>query len=144
MLRFFLICTGFFLAGAIMIETGKLIPWILVIFFGFGAVVIGISMIPGASYLELTREGFCVRSIFRRHFTPWRSVAAFRVGRLGNRGDAVFFDIADGQTRTKLQLANQRVCGCDGALTEYYGVDPHALAIMMNEWRERAAKSAHT
>ena len=106
-MRFFLICTGFFLAGAMLIETGKFIPWALVIFFGFGAVVIGISMIPGASYLELTQEGFCVRSSFRRHFTAWRSVAGFRVGRLGNRGDAILFDIADGQTRTKLQIANQ-------------------------------------
>jgi hypothetical protein len=141
MLRYFLICAGFSVIGAVTIKTGEWVQWVVLIFFGIGTVVIGIALIPGSSYLELTPEGFCGCSLFRRSLTRWSSTAAFRVGWLANR-NAVMFDNPDGQTRTKLQIANQRVSGCDGALTEDYGVNPYDLAKMMNEWRERATSSS--
>lgn len=141
MLWYFLICAGFSVIGTVTIKTGEWVPWMILIFFGLGTGVFGIALIPGSSYLELNPEGFCVCSLFRRQYWPWKSIETFRVGWLSNK-NIVMFDIVLDQPRTKLQIANQKHCGCDGALTVDYGIDVYDLAKTMNEWRERAIRSS--
>ena len=139
---YFAICLGFFVIGAVAIGAGKVEGWFVAIFFGFGTVVTGIGLIPGSSYLELTPQGFVGCVLFRKRFYAWETIDTFRVGRLGKRPAVVLFDMAPGFQRTKAQIVSRKLSGCDGALSTDCGVNPHYLANLMNEWRERATSSS--
>lgn len=66
---YFLIGLGFTVGGGLMIWDGDWQGWFVAGFFGLCTVVSAILMLPGASYLRLTAEGFTQSSEFRGHNT---------------------------------------------------------------------------
>ena len=55
----------------------EILGWCSILFFGIGVVVFAMTLIPGASYLRLKREGFEVCNLFRSHTTSWSQVECF-------------------------------------------------------------------
>ena len=138
--RFFaylLICAAFTAIGIRMIASGDAMGWLVAIVFGAGCVIFAVSMLPGASYLELTDDGFLVCSLFRSHSTSWKAISEFRVGDIAPGRKSVVFDLADGAPASLLRSVNRALAGCEGALPDNYGMKPEALAALMNERLDR-------
>ena len=91
---------------------------------------------PNAGGLTLDREGFEARSLFRRHRYQWRTVSTFSIGQIGPGANMVMYD--DPTERGKLANWNRQQFGRSSALAETYGLDPEALAELLNAWRKRA------
>jgi len=70
--------------------TAKRLGWAEILFFGTGAIVFGLLLLPGSAYLKLDPAGFTFCSLFRPHFTRWSEVDSFAVGMVGTRRLVVF------------------------------------------------------
>src|ERR1700735_5023160 len=63
------LAAGFVAAGALTIRKGDPRSWAAILFFGFGVIVFGLSLLPGRAYLKLDPTGFTVWRLFRAHST---------------------------------------------------------------------------
>jgi hypothetical protein len=132
------ICLAFVLIGVWMIVRGERSGWFCCAFFGLGIPVALISMLPNASSLELTSEGFTVRSLFRAGTTRWEDVSEFGVGRIGGN-EMVMFNFVDSYNRAgPIRLVNAALIGYEAALPDCYGLRAHELADLMNRHSERS------
>jgi hypothetical protein len=130
----------FAVGGAWMIRSGDGRGWLGVIFFGLGALVAAVQLLPGAGALMLDRDGFEVASLFRRHRTRWQDAAGFIAARLPRaRQKMVAYDDATLGT-TSLTKFNVSVIGRNAALPDTYGFSADDLAQLMARWRERALR----
>lgn len=89
MVLFLGICAAFIAVGAaITMEakvrvggfdfSGPVLGWVVIALSGLGAVVLGATLLPGASYLRLSPEGLEMRSLFRSKRLRWSDVRGFR------------------------------------------------------------------
>lgn len=130
---YLLLCGAFTEIGILAIRSGEAMGWFVAVFFGAGCVAFAVAMLPGASYLALTDDGFRVRSLFRSHSILWKTVAVFRLGVLSPGRKSVVFDLAAGEPASWLRSANRSIAACEGALPDNYGMKPEALAALMND-----------
>jgi hypothetical protein len=138
---FLLVSLTFSAAGVGMIADGRMLGWLVFLFFGFGVVVFFLSLLPGCSYLELDNAGFTVCTMFKPSTTRWYEVKSFRVGRVGTR-KAVVFDFTElHQGQESARKAALLLEGCEGALPDNYGLPAAELAAIMEKWRRRADPS---
>jgi hypothetical protein len=77
-LGFLLICFVFVAMGALA-SRSRHINWIGIGFFGVGAVVLAIQLLPTASYLKLETDRFTVSTSFIKRSYLWVSVVDFEV-----------------------------------------------------------------
>ena len=91
---------AFTTGGIFMIEDGAVGGWFVAGFFGTATLIFLALLMPGSASLELTGEGFHVRSLWRGGFTPWSAVTGFGVARLGHR-TMVTFDFIDAEGRRR-------------------------------------------
>ena len=136
------LAAGFVAAGALTIRKGDPRSWAAILFFGFGVIVFGLSLLPGSAYLRLDPTGFTVCSLFRAHSTSWFEVDSFEVARIRGRKLVVlkYSSLHRGQEFVrKLAVA---IGLHEGALPETYGLSAEELAAMMNDWRVRARRPA--
>jgi len=82
-----------------MIREGDLGGWLVAAVFGAFALTGLVLILPGATYLRLTPEGFTICSLYRKSFIRWTDVQDFRVVLIG-RSKMVGFDYAPHYTRT--------------------------------------------
>lgn len=131
----------FVYAGVRMIEYLPLMGWLTMVFFGICLLVAIIQILPGASQLKLTHEGFEITTLFRSHFTAWEDVSEFRTAYVGIR-KMVVFNYSDAHKKFAFakRLA-QVMAGTQAALPDNYGMKAAALAVLMIEWKERATKA---
>jgi hypothetical protein len=116
------------------------IGWVAVVFFGIGCFISIITLLPGAAGLTLDKEGFVVRSLFRRRSYQWLDVGEFEVVEVkygfGSQKVVGFNDhLAAGST---MAAANLKLTGRNSALSDTYGLSVEDLARLMSLWRERA------
>lgn len=126
--------------GCLMIHDSRgIAAWFVTGFFGVCSVVFAISLLPGASELALFREGFVVRSLFRKWpLIRWEAVGEFRAVRIpGSILKTVAFDTSDAPAR-RLTTMSRRLTGVSHCLPDTYGMPAEELADFLNEWRERA------
>jgi len=137
-LLFLTICLVFTPAGVLAIREGQPLMGSLILgFFGLGAAVFVIHLLPGASWLRLTRDGFHFRSLFRKpRFVSWRSVSRFSVSQVSDQ-DMVVFTSEEGAS-SPLAPLNAALTGHAEALPDTYGKKAEELAALMNEWRGRS------
>jgi hypothetical protein len=138
----FLILSLVFVAGAIWMiaadPAASTTGWLTAIFFGVGAIVFAVMLVPGASFLRLEPEGFTVCALFRRSFTPWSTVHRFGVTRIvWRRAVGMNFE-PDAKMSVGLRRLNAGIAGFEGALPDTYGMSAAALAELMNEALARA------
>lgn len=112
--------------------------WLCSAFFGICAAVFIAQLFPGTSYLQLTREGFVMRSLFRTHpLVPWSRVGEFSVARVSRRKMVVYDSAVDAERNPRLAKTNRFLTGASSGLPETYGLSAEALAMLLNEWRVR-------
>lgn len=123
--------------GIAMIRAGEgFVAGLTTAFFGLCAIVFVVQLVPAASYLHLSPDGFVVRSLFRTSpLIPWKDVGEFRVWTVTpNR--MVVYDYS-GAPHPRLKRLNRAVCGADAGLPDTYGMKAYELANLMNDWRAR-------
>jgi hypothetical protein len=127
------LCLGFVAMGVSLLgRDNAFVAWGCIAFFGFGAAVFAIGLVPGANGLSLDERGFVVRSLFRSHRTNWKDVAGFHAIRIGVK-KFVGFDFVPGvPAAQKLRRANSALVGAEAALPDNYGMSVAALADLLN------------
>lgn len=115
------------------------VGWMCSLVFGVAFVVFLVQLLPGASYLRLTDEGFEFCAIFRKSpLIPWGDVSEFRVAKLPPAGNRMV--VFDWKTRPqgRVRKINRTLAGATDGLPDNYGMKHQALADLMNERRSRA------
>ncbi len=135
-----LVCVVFAAGAKFMIADGEVAKgWSVVIFFGLGAGVFIIQLLPGASYLEITPAGFVICSLFRkRPLIPWRDVGPFTVAKLPPYGKKMVMFTSPGDAAKALGKLNRALLGASGGLPDTYGMKAEKLAELMNARRASA------
>lgn len=115
--------------------------WLNVIFFGLCLIIALANLLPKASYLRLSTNGFVMCSLFRRQFYSWDSVGEFSVRNIG-RQQMIVFD-SERDARSKLAGTNRLMTGRTSSIPSIlYDVPSEVLARQLNEWRARAIRKA--
>jgi hypothetical protein len=132
-----LVCAAFAVGGGFMIADGQGAKgWFVALFFGLGVAVSVVQLLPGASYLEMTRDGFVICSLFRRSpLFLWRDVSAFTVARLPPHGKQMVVFSSANDAAKPLGKVNRAMLGASGGLPDTYGMNADALAELMNRRR---------
>jgi len=121
-----------------MIASGDTSGWFVVIFFGLGAIVAALAMLPGAGALMLDSDGFEVTNLFRHHRSHWQDTDGFAAARIPPaRHLMVVYDDAT-QSAKSLARINIAIVGRNAGLPDTYGLSADDLARLMAQWRERA------
>jgi len=131
------------IAGVGAIGRGQgFVGWLVALFFGICSTAFVIHLLPGASYLELSPEGFVVSSLLRRWpLIRWESVSEFDVAPVPGSSRRVVFS-RDSPQHPRLAALNRSLVGATDALADNYGRTPEQLADLLNEWRRRALVDA--
>ncbi len=134
-LKLMVVSAGFVTMGGFLVARGQAFGWLCIAFFGLGVVVAIVTMLPGASYLELRRDGFEFSSLYRKWFQRWSDVEEFFPQRIATNV-MVCWNFAPGYVG---QLRGRRVsaglAGVEAALPDTYGMPAAELAALMNRWR---------
>jgi hypothetical protein len=134
---------GFVAALIYLLQHGGLSPggafkaWLGIAFFGAGALVAAVMVLPGAGSLTLGADGFERITLFMKFRTPWRQVSDFVVAEVATRGRRMQFVSYDDANCTGHSM-NRRLTGRNSALPDSYGLSHQDLALLMNRWRARA------
>jgi hypothetical protein len=132
---------GFAVLGGFAAASGEAIGWAALVFFGLCAAVAVVTLLPGAAYLRLEREGFVMCSLYRAdRLRRWDEVTAFHVHSTPG-GAQVGFDFAPGAEPAGSGIA-RALAGVEGGLPSTYGLKAEELAELMNLWRETCSRSA--
>lgn len=141
-LLLFIGCGAFVAAGVWMGNSGESVGYWGAAFFGLGVVVSVVQMIPGSSYLKLTRDGFEFSALFRRHHVLWSDVSEFGVATIRQGGLAVHrmvgFHYSVPAKRVSGRGLSRAVAGFEGGLPDCYGHRAEDLAEMMTRLRAEA------
>lgn len=123
----------FVAAGVWMLPEEPLIGYLCVSFFGLGLIVFPISLLPNASYLRLTREGFTFCSLFRSHTVAWTDVAEFFVVTIGRNKMVGWHYVPEYPDQAVGRAVADSLTDLEGALPDTYGLKPEVLAALMND-----------
>lgn len=135
-----LLCLGGATTGVWMCILGEWLGYVCASFFGLGLIVLVIQMMPGASYLRLTAEGFELASLFRRHFVRWDRIEEMGVWTM-RRGLAkskmvCFNYLATAVSTSRARELSRRLTGFEGGLPDTYGLSAEELLSLMTPyWR---------
>jgi hypothetical protein len=130
-----LLSAAFTAGGALMVKSGDPRGWWPFVFFALCAIISSVNLLPGASRLTLTRDGFATTSLYRTSFIPWSHVQVFVAGKVGpNRG--VVFDFSpEYSAAARARSFSKALTGAEGALPDTYGLSAERLAAVLNDWR---------
>jgi hypothetical protein len=138
----FLIGGAGFTAGAWWLsDEHQVVGWLGVIFFGAGAVAFAILLLPGASFLKLTRDGMTVVSLFRRSTYRWDDIDSFGVMSLEKFGGTKYVGIIFSASYQGHKIGRKMVAtmtGFQGGLPDTYGMSADDLVDLLSDWRLRA------
>lgn len=136
-LGYFAICLAFTIGGALMIADGQWAGWFVAGFFGLGVVALPLTILPGASYLRLTPQGFTVCSMYRHHHFKWAEIEPCFPGVVSKR-KMVLFDLAEPGRFPRGRAVARLLTGAEAGLSDTYGMTAEDLAALMNRWRDHA------
>jgi hypothetical protein len=144
-LLYLLLCLALTVMAAFMIATGGgAMGWVGLILFGLGALTLVVQLMPGASYLNLTPDGFIICSLFRKWpLIRWAEVSEFRVVTVPRRRKMVVFDWSRARNARLLKVSRALV-GAGEGLPDTYGLKPQELSETMNHWRRNATRARGT
>lgn len=143
MLLLMLLCSALLVAGGIWTYAAEPVVAIMGIgFFGLCGLVAIVCMIPGASYLTLTAEGFWFASLFRKNFVAWKDVDHFIVADIRANKMVGWNYTADFGHQSALRRVNSAIAGIEGGLPDTYGHSAAELAELMNELRAKFGDSS--
>lgn len=129
-----------------ILDAHSLMGWISVFFFGLGMVVFFLQLLPNSSYLQLTSEGFIIKSLFREHpLIKWKDVKDFSVIQIApNPSLMVGFNYdEDYPFSSKLRVIDKSLCEREGVIPDTYGLSAEKLCALMIEWQEKYLNERH-
>ncbi|WP_406698637.1 hypothetical protein V5E97_07100 [Singulisphaera sp. Ch08] len=130
-----LFCLLFTVVGVWLGLKGDKIGWGCAIIFGLGVLISTVCLLPNATYLRLTDDGFTICSMYRTHTYRWQEVTGFAVGRVF-RNKMVLFNFEPTYQRTPgLRSINVGMVGYEAGLPDTYGLTHEALAEMLNQFK---------
>jgi hypothetical protein len=112
--------------------------WAGLVFFGAGAAIMAVMLLPGAGSLTLAADGFEMCSLFRRHRTPWRQASDFTIGRFRQRGMRPLVAYEDAKLTGFAADTSRSLVGRNAALPDTYGLSHAELVRLLTQWRKRA------
>lgn len=131
------ICLGFAIIGYWLLQRGDEVGWLCLVFFGLGAIVISIQIVPGASWLALDDTGFTVCSLFRTHRYLWTDIKEFGIIRV-HHNKMVAFNFVPGIDKSKIgRKVSHTLTSYEGALPDTYGLKAEELAEMMLGYKQK-------
>ncbi len=135
----FIVCLLFVLIGIWTVHGGDWFGYFATGFFALGLPIFALQFYPKAAYLRLEAEGFTICVLFRRITIRWAQVRDFGVARLwGDR--RVGWNFTPDYSATKRARAISRaISGCEGMLSNNYGMKPDELAELMESVRQEYA-----
>ena len=126
---------GFVTMGGFLVAEGQAFGWLCIAFFGLGVVVAIVTLLPGASYLELRRDGFEFSSLYRKWFQRWSDVDEFFPRRIATNV-MVCWNFAPGYVgQARGRKVSAGLTGVEAGLPDTYGMPAAELAALMNRWR---------
>jgi hypothetical protein len=132
-------CAAFAVVGYLMIRSNEGKGWLVLIFFGLGALVALAVMLPGR-WLTLDGNGFEAKDLFRQRRGRWPDVSGFKAVRIPPSGtEVVVYDDAAQRSGT-LAAANAAITGRASWLPDTYGLKADDLALLMERWQRRAVE----
>lgn len=140
-------CGTAFFAWAALLLVGFVYPgmslgdFVLLLGFGFPALLVAVGSHPRVHYLRLTRFYFEYRVAFVHVRFPWDGVGAFKVRKLKFRRFVTFEGLGTHATPT---MGLRRGLGPEGRehmLPGTFGESAEALAERMNRWRDHATSA---
>ena len=136
--RNFILVAACAVLGVFTAASGEKLGWLLAVFFGLGLLVFPLQMLPGSTYLRLTKEGFEMSSLYRKRGYRWSDVSGFSVGQV-SKGKMVVFGLSEQfQSLQGLRRASKKITGYEAALPDNYGMRYEDLAALMNQYKEEA------
>lgn len=111
-------------------------------FFGLGGVVAVMQFVPGSSFLQLTPEGFTMRTMWRSQFYRWSDIEQFGIAEVHSGGQLhtlVGFDFSESYPGEGMRMRNlnRRLSGFEASLPDNYGWKHGDLAAHLNTLKSR-------
>jgi hypothetical protein len=125
--------------GWYFFATVPIIRWIFVVFFGGGALIFAVNLLPGSSYLKVSPDGITYSTLYKCRHYAWEDIDKFGVMAVGmNRTVGMSFSSRySGLERTRKAVAT--VSGYEGSLPDTYGMKAKELADMLNALKAKHA-----
>jgi len=108
------------------------------IFFGLCFLIGFVQLLPQASYLKITDEGFTFCSLFRKTTVPWEKIQKFSHIRVGLNQMTAWNFAQGAYPESKLRSVSKSISGYDAAFPDTYGMKAEALAEFMNAYLARS------
>ncbi len=135
---FLVVFLGFTALGVWMIiDTGEWLAWFCTLFFGLGAVIFAVNLLPNASYLRLEDDGFTYSSLFRQHTVKWAVVSEFGLMVMRSSNLVAWTFVPNHKTSRTMRQLNRAIGGFDAALPDTYGLKAVNLVVVMATLRDR-------
>ena len=125
----------FVAAGVWVARLGLPSGYVTAGFFGLGIPIFGVQLLPGASYLRLTSEGFTCCSLFRSHHVRWCEVQEFVVIQIHSYRMVAWNMTAEHAPKGRLGAFSKAVSGYEAGLPDTYGLKAEQLAELMEHLR---------
>jgi uncharacterized membrane protein YhaH (DUF805 family) len=128
---------AFVLGGLYVVaQSGVLAGFVPTLFFSLtGAVALWMVLEP--PWLEIGPDGIAQRVLGRTHRLSWADIHDFRPASVGIGARAVGFDYLKAPTSGRLRRLSAAITGVEGMLQPGYELEPHRLADLLNQARER-------
>ena len=120
--------TWFLLGASRYAAVGGILMFALAAVGLAGAVVYGLMLLPGSSYLEATPERLTISSAFRKRAYNWQEIASFYVDTI----------MARELVKYRLALSTPEAHAREEALPDTYGLPAQELADQLDAFRRRA------
>lgn len=129
------------LAGAIaslgvvgILEENLINDWFIALFFGFGSLIFIVNVLPGASYLMLSKEGLEIHMLFfKKSFTRWEHVDRFYVGHIGLSKMVMIRYKDNYETNKKSRSFSKALTTHEGSIPWVHGMKAEKLSEMLNQ-----------
>ncbi len=122
--------------------TRSVLPLALATLGLVGAVIYGLTLLPGSSYLEATPQGLTVSVAFRKRTHAWADVGEFAVRPLGRKKKLVRYRLLRHDVAAPDDVRVDAPPARDEVLPDTYGLAAEELAARLNELRRAALASA--
>ena len=127
--------------GILMIYKSDTLGYPCTIFFGIGMLISIIKVLPGSSYLKLSKTGFEYSSLFRRHSVDWEDILEFRIMKLKQSGLTVnkfvgWIYCKNAHDKGFSKKLSKSITGIEAGLPDTYGLKAEELLKLLEFYKE--------
>lgn len=129
-----------FVAGGVWLGLeGDWIGYLCSAFFGLGVAVFIVQLLPGASFLKISKDGFEFSAIYRRQYVKWDDIEEFGVFTHRHSGvttnKMVSWNYVSDFDKSKVGRAlSKGIAGAEAGLPDTYGLKAEKLLEIMTEY----------